>query len=314
MKDIKIVVPGGCNAKCAFCFAKAKIRTCSYWVDKLYQMLGSIAPEFSVINITGGEPSISSFLPSALNVIKIRKEKFEKIVMTTNASNLDPGMLEDVVDHLNISRHHFSDEINREIFGTDKIPSAEDLKGIIAHCNIIGIDVTISATITDKLRKMEDVFSMIDLCKTIGASALKIRKDYAIGLKPSKLERMFENIKPTHQSSCPVCRSKTQLISGLSVIWSAGVLEPSKVLPAEEISELIFQPNGRLTLDYAGEKTYDPTPKRIYAGGYDFTAKYPDTIPADCSPSVALPCGLTTRERNDRMSGGASYCGSSIHC
>ena len=254
-RDFKIIIPGGCNARCSFCFAGETKKTSPTWIGKLVTALSDATPDFKELNITGGEPTASPFLIGALGIIKKYKHKFPKVVMTTNGYKLAPEILAGVVDHLNISRHSSNDAINNTIFGTNTVPYTHMLQSLISRCNEVGIDVSLSATLTQGLNCHDDIINMVRYTKDVGASALKLRRDYNLGLGESDLERQFSYIKQISESTCPVCRVKTQLISGLRVSWHAGVMEPSDIIN-DDVYEIILQPDGRVTLDYAGNKPY----------------------------------------------------------
>lgn len=134
------------------------------------------------------------------------------------------------------------------------VPTQQQLTYLISRCNNVGIDVSLSSTITRGFDEYS-VYDMIQFAKDVGASALRIRKDYAQGLSPSSIEKFFAGIKPMHESQCPVCRVKTQLIGGMRVSWHTGVMEPSDTIK-DDVYEIILQPNGKLTLDYAGNKPF----------------------------------------------------------
>jgi pyruvate-formate lyase-activating enzyme len=284
-RDFKIIIPGGCNAKCSFCFAGEAKPTSPTWIGGLVTALSDATEDFKELNITGGEPTASPYLIGALGVIKKYKHKFPKVVMTTNGYKLTPEILDGAVDHLNISRHHYFDRVNNAIFGTDTVPNADKLSTLITRCNRIGIDVSLSMTLLNNTVST-DVENMIQLAKEVGASALKVRRDYNLGLGESTVERAFCDIRAVHTSACEVCRVKTQLIEGLRVSWHAGVMEPSDII-RDDIHEIILQPTGKLTLDYAGNKPFR-FPSSTHSGHSGF-AKALETLRN--SPTDVGGCG-----------------------
>ena len=250
--NFSIVVPGSCNAKCGFCFWEDK-EVCSEYMKKLEYTILNL-PNGLTLSLTGGEPTISGFLIPILELLNKYKKKFERIVLTTNGTNLI-NMTEyigGIVDHVNISRHHIDDDINYEVFGVQTIKTSH-VKLSSHILNLMGIDVTLNCVITDKLPcKRETVHDFIKYAKDVYASAICFRKDNGTNsLDETDLEGLFSNYDSKYEYSCPVCRTKVQFIDGMKVSWKAGTQEPSRDL--NDIYELIFQVDGRLTTDWEGK-------------------------------------------------------------
>jgi molybdenum cofactor biosynthesis enzyme MoaA len=321
-RDFKIIIPGGCNAKCSFCFAGETKTTSPTWIGGLVTALSDATEDFKELNITGGEPTASPYLIGALGVIKKYKHKFPKVVMTTNGYKLTPEILDGAVDHLNISRHSATDKVNRAIFGTDTVPYAHNLLNMIERCNNLGIDVSLSMTLLDQTTS-RNVMDMVQLARTVGASGLKVRRDYNLGLGESNVEKSFNDIRAIHESSCSVCRVKTQLIKGLKVSWHAGVMEPSDIIK-DDIHEIILQPTGKLTLDYAGNKPFS-FPSKTHSGNSRLAGMsqhirevrgcgggiYKEIIHHGCDVSTRAVSGCGAIGHGVSRCGGYSCCGSS---
>ncbi len=253
--NLSIIVPGSCNAKCAFCFWK-EVPVCDGYLNILDGVLGN-APsgEFS-LSLTGGEPTISSMYFDILQLVTKHKNRFTKVVLTTNGFNLNPMSIYNVVDHVNISRHHYDDTENDNIFrctGGTGVSCTVNLRQQCFLLNRHAIDVTLNCVL-GSLRDADDVIKFIEYAKDVGASAIAFRKP-AGTLDPSLNEQWFNNYEPLHEASCPVCRVKHQLIGGLNVYWKTSVIEPSDNI--DEIYELIFHPTGKLTCDWGGIKLVD---------------------------------------------------------
>lgn len=244
--NFSIVTPGGCNANCNFCFWK-KTTPCKGYFEKLSNILNNLPEQFNKISITGGEPTISPYLEKILFLID--KYRYPKVVLTTNGFNLLNvyEKFENIVDHVNISRHHYLDNINDNIFNSS-MPKEKDLKLMTEKLNNIGIDVTFSAVLNKDLKTEKDIKSYIDFAKKNGASKIFFRKPHG-DLSPSITESIYENIK-YREHVCPVCRDRNQLIEGMNITWKSSLVEPSIELDA--IYELIFNENGKLTKDWKG--------------------------------------------------------------
>jgi len=247
--NLSIVLPGGCNGKCNFCFWK-KSTGCSNYIQKLGNVLESLPSQFYQLSLTGGEPTMSPYLNEVLNLID--KDTFPHSVLTTNGYKISEfvSKLEGKIDHVNISRHHYSDKINDSIFGS-KMISESELKNVANELNKVGIDVTFSAVLNENLNTKEDIEKYIKFAKECGASQVFFRKPHGT-LDPSNVEKMYENYK-SNEYHCPVCRTKNQLIEGMKVSWKASLEEPSKVMEMGTIYELIINENAEVTKDWEGK-------------------------------------------------------------
>lgn len=245
--NLSLVVPGGCNAKCDFCFWK-KSKPCNNYLEKLNNILEGLPSQFYQLSITGGEPTLSPYLESIINIIN--RDIFTHTVLTTNGAKILDFVpkLEGKIDHINISRHHFDDNINDSIFKS-KMLTTEELKNVTNELNKIGIDVTFSAVLNEKLSTKEDTDKYIQFAKECGASQVFFRKPHG-NLEPTEVEKAYENYK-SNEYSCPVCRTKVQKIDGINVSWKASLEEPSKELGT--IYELIVNENAEVTKDWEGK-------------------------------------------------------------
>lgn len=136
--NLSIMVGDYCNANCKFCVAqlryenramqyrKPHIESDEEYFSRLEEMLEFLRPLNPSISITGGEPSKSRRLPQILRIIN--KYGYRKRTLTTNGSGLfdeveGKSMLQHIIDngfqHLNISKAHFDDDINKTIMQYD---------------------------------------------------------------------------------------------------------------------------------------------------------------------------------------------------
>ena len=65
--NVSIIVPGGCNANCSFCFWKHEASRKDY-IEWLKETLDNIPDEFRSLSLTGGEPTLG-LLNEVLSVI-----------------------------------------------------------------------------------------------------------------------------------------------------------------------------------------------------------------------------------------------------
>lgn len=250
-------MPGGCNAKCEFCFWHQK-ETSKDYLNKLQSTIDLLPSQFYQVSISGGEPTISPYFEEIMEMIDT--ERFTHRILTTNGTHLMKHMdiIKEKIQHINISRHHWDDEINDKVFlSKNTVPSSEHLAECIDELNSAGIDVTFSAVLTDEyITTKEDIIEFVQYAKMTGASHIYLRKKHE-NIEPHELEKEFGTAKIIDSHDCPVCRTRIQLIKGIDVHWKTSVLEPSETL-TDVLFETIFNSNGTLTSDWEGDIIIDP--------------------------------------------------------
>lgn len=246
--NFSIVVPGGCNGNCEFCFWKND-KACGNYTQQLRETLDSMPSQFYQLSLTGGEPTLSPYFEDILE--NINTDKWTHTVLTTNGTNLKKYIpqLEGKIQHVNISRHHYDEKVNESVFDSVSIPSNDKIRELVVELNKVGIDVTFSAVLTEHLSTKEDIKKYIKFAKSHGVKQVFFRKQHGT-LDPSDAEKAFEHL-PQHHHTCPVCRNTTQEINETTVVWKASVEEPSKELGM--IYEVIYNQNGTLTTDWEQE-------------------------------------------------------------
>jgi len=246
--NFSVVVPGGCNARCEFCFwgEKDNLST-NKFNARLKEIINMLPDDFHQVSITGGEPTLCS---GVQKILKTVRERFDKVVFTTNGVALAADMIKDTVDHVNISRHHINDAENDLIYGVRGMPTAEQIAWLCDEMNEVGIDFTLHCVLTEYFKTADDIKEYIKFARTMGDSGVSFRKPHGNRSTnaPSNLERKFSKYKATYESDCPVCHSKTQIIGGMSVNWRSSSLEPSQGM--DGIYELIMHQDGLLTSDW----------------------------------------------------------------
>jgi molybdenum cofactor biosynthesis enzyme MoaA len=255
--NFTIVMPGGCNAKCEFCFWHQQ-KTDKEYLKKLKHTIDTLPSQFYQVSISGGEPTISPYFEDIMNMIDT--DRFSHRILTTNGMHLMKHMdiIKEKIQHVNISRHHWDDEINEKIFiSKDTIPSSEHIEECVDELNSAGIDVTFSAVLTDEfITTKEDIIKFVQYAKRTGASHIYLRKKHE-NLIPHELEKEFGHAKIVDSHDCPVCRTRIQLIKGIDVHWKTSVLEPSETL-TDVLFETIFNSDGNMTADWEGQQIIDP--------------------------------------------------------
>jgi pyruvate-formate lyase-activating enzyme len=139
--NLYIDMTAKCNGKCKFCinnvnFDREDIPD-GQFIKKLQETLKSIRFVDPSIQIVGGEPTVH---PKRLKAIidLIRKYRMRNPVVGTNGSGiLNSSLLdyiEPVIDHMNISRHHFDDsQLNRLMGFSNPLNNSELYKVMQEH-------------------------------------------------------------------------------------------------------------------------------------------------------------------------------------
>jgi MoaA/NifB/PqqE/SkfB family radical SAM enzyme len=247
--NLSIILPGGCNGKCSFCFWK-KTDTHPLYVDRLEQYLTLLPNIFTQCSITGGEPTLSVFLEPVLELIK--KKGYPKVVLTTNGTNImnNIDLFDGVINHINLSRHSINDDENYKIFNCNDVPNSDQLIDICNSLNKINIDLNLNCVVSDNTLGAEYVYDFIDYAKTIGATSVTFRKNYdADDLELISIDELFSDFRTT-EKSCPVCKTRCKLICGMPIYFKYSLKEPSDHV--DFIYEAIYHPNGLLTEDWHG--------------------------------------------------------------
>jgi pyruvate-formate lyase-activating enzyme len=312
--NFSIVVPGGCNAKCAFCFWNENKKAMpSNYLTRLSKVLEQLPDNFKSISLTGGEPTANPIFKNILEVLKGYRNRFERIVLTTNGFMLTQCVddIDGVVDFVNISRHRVDDLENAEVFKTNTVPNRRSLVCIIKKLNQAGIQVTLSQVLEGNCTT-DSVDDYIHFAKRVGASGVFLRKTHG-DLDAHPVESGFSNWKAT-ENSCPVCLDKRQVINGMPVAWKRGLLEPSEV----GFHELIFQQNGMLSLDWAGNNKIEMSKVFKILGKQQKSYMIDKTVYRGCASGVSIvnipaPQIASARYGCGVVSGGCSGgCGSGL--
>ncbi len=250
-----ILLPGPCNASCDFCFwnhAEGKIIPPENYLDKIMDGLSALPNDFRVLSISGGEPTISPLFGRFLaRLAKHRRNhKLNRVVLTTNGTNLEPfiGAIGCVVDHINISRHGIATGSNQKIFKTKAIPNDMQLDSLIQQIHQeTDCDVTLNCVIQPETT-VKFCYQFVDYAKSLGADAVSFRKA-ASDVTPTFAEEFFRNLYGVEaETKCPVCRGMEQIVDGFVVRWKGTVNEPS--IESNGIYEVVFHPDGEPYADW----------------------------------------------------------------
>ena len=262
---IKLVIPGGCNAKCPFCYNKDKKMTCNKaqflenFIPSLDNLLNEIGDKNEVsVDITGGEPTLDyEFLIQVLTKLREYniKSRVLRTTMTTNGVNLDKVIpyLEGVIDYINISIHSHKYEERYEITGMKF--TEYDYFQLIQKLKAVGIDTSASAVIYKDIpnfNNWRDDF--IFWARTNGFKAIRFRcdvfwKDTEIFdnyLLSAKYDNRFDVITYENTTDSHWLRLRDKE-TGFRVFFLHGVLDTSILTKG---IEYVIDDDGKCYCDY----------------------------------------------------------------
>ena len=299
--NFSIVMQGGCNAECEFCFNKqqGKKKQCPKidYIINLWETLRVLPSQFYQISITGNEPMLSPMLDDVMAICAKLKTRYTNILLTTNGTNLieKAKTVIDGVHHINVSRHHYDYEENKKIFRGSWDVTDEDMETIIDLYGSHGIDVSLNCVINDNTTE-DFINKYIDYAKRIGAFAVRFRKENGT-LDMTPVENVFaDKYKIIWHGTCPVCRTDLRLIRGLKTYWKSSVLEPSDTIK-DKVFELVYATDGNVYLDWANKKRYkvgaEYDPVKNFINTLNGVANKPkfDTLYSICSCGGSNSCG-----------------------
>ncbi len=262
--NFSIVLPGGCNADCSFCFNKEQNNTkkadLGVYVSNLINTLNNLDDQFYQISLTGGEPLLSPYIDTVLSLLVAYKKKYSNILLTTNGTGLldKIDLVSLAVDHINISRHSSNENENNYIFGGSYSMSDTELLEIVDKYGERGIDISVNCVINDDTTK-EFINDYILWSRNMGLFGVRFRKENG-NLAPTPVESEYSSYKVIWEGSCPVCRTTKQMIKGVDVFWKSSMLEPSETI-SDSIFELVFKEDGNLYSDWNNKNIIDITPE-----------------------------------------------------
>lgn len=140
--NMQIMTTLRCNAQCGFCIEKSDARNDEIdnaaYLKKLSIGLENIASSGlkPSVTITGGEPTLNKDRLRGI-IMLLREYGIEKFGVNTNGVGLiDPELRaffrEQKMPYLNISRHHYDEEINRKLMGGCRIISNRQIAEIVS--------------------------------------------------------------------------------------------------------------------------------------------------------------------------------------
>lgn len=162
-----------CNADCKFCANGACTDFGEIDLSKLEFVIRYLKEENRLhsISLTGGEPMINPDLVNKiLNLIWAIDSRIDVQISTNGLNLLEIANFDNVnnLESIHISRHHYDEDMNKEIFGNGKIATTNDimmLQEILTNKKIININTLAIKGYIDNLKEIK---KMLDYVGDIG--------------------------------------------------------------------------------------------------------------------------------------------------
>ena len=165
-----------CPANCRFCVAKNTKQQKKIDIDKFKSVMKLLKAEDRIrgIKITGGEPFYDiDLLNEVISAIYDIFGYETEVAISTNGTGLENlKKIKDLehIETIHLSRHHYDDNVNRELFGNIKnIPDKKSLKNIIDSVAYKDIFVLNCILLKDYINSPEEAHKFMDFAIDIGA-------------------------------------------------------------------------------------------------------------------------------------------------
>lgn len=218
--NIYVKMSNMCNAKCNFCELDEQSLT-GFDYYKFYCIVNELVRKkvkIKKVSFTGGEPTLDmELLDRCIDLVKdVDKNIF--VVVNTNGLNISK-MKNENIDSIALSRHHYEDIKNNEIFNNKNIPTSSELKRLPINikdkihlsCNII----------KEHIGSETDVISYLEWCNNIGIKDVgfvnlmplnKYCKDNFVDFNKFNIEEITNRfIKVREYKKTDVCRCANYL-------------------------------------------------------------------------------------------------------
>ena len=168
--NLYIRINNRCNANCRFCEYHGDKTEFSF--ERLELALNELSERGIIykIQITGGETTLDrERLSTVVSLIRKYFDRNEYFV-GINSNGYDLQAVLDVresIQNIAISRHHYDDSVNSEIFGTLKVPTTQELKDFIAEMTPDMVHLSCNL-MKDYIGSMDEIKKYLNYCIEIG--------------------------------------------------------------------------------------------------------------------------------------------------
>jgi hypothetical protein len=261
-----VILPGACNAKCAFCYDTSKLENIGDYKAKLRATIATVPNDARKMAITGMEPTMSPYIFDALELVGDckRAKRFDFVFLNSNGFRLGEcanQINQSGVDAVNISRHAVGDGENAEIFKSASVPNAGKLERIISGLWApVNINTVIPHTATEGEFEKRTV-GMIDFAKGVGARSLTLRFQADNLLRKDELPAFLKKHETLQFGSNPGCRFYLKNINDFNVVAKYVTVEPTDY--SNWNYGFIIQRDLRITRDWAGNRPHPMSIEKV---------------------------------------------------
>lgn len=201
-----------CNANCSFCIAERGPRSEISDFAKLERTIGELVTQqvISKVVLTGGEPTLHPRFRDFLSLL----DGFDLMWYSLNTNGV---LLKNFIDaintsklkHINISLHHFTDEVNKKIMG--KHLTFDEVKSIRQKI-LDEKEIRLACTITEDCYTEADIMAYIEKAKSIGVKNVIFRNEYrGFDNKLNAFKKIWGNL-----FSADICNCGYKFIKGVN--------------------------------------------------------------------------------------------------
>ena len=255
--NLYVQITNLCNAKCKFC-SNYGANEIKFYKNLFFEIFDEIyAKKFiNKVTFTGGEPTLNNDVIECIKYVR-NKDKKILIFIDTNASNLNVVKeISPYVTSIALSRHHFDDNKNNEIFNL-KTASSKDLENLPIYTkNKINLRCNLIKGYIDSIDKCKEY---LDWCNKININSVGFVKlmPYTEYAKENYINLDISNIpgmKVTKHSCRPgICYCNNYLYQGK---YGCIILYDKETINKESNQNTLVLSNNKLLLGFKGEVLY----------------------------------------------------------
>ena len=166
--NIYVTLTNKCNADCQFCCNKQNCNSSiQFDEDKFLLGIKKIRESIEIrkLSFTGGEPTLE--FAALAKYLKYVKDLDENIftVINTNGTNLsEMKHLHQYLNSIALSRHHYDDTINQQIFGISTVASSNEIFAF-PHKEILHLSCNL---MRDYIRNQDEVVKYLEYVDSLG--------------------------------------------------------------------------------------------------------------------------------------------------
>ena len=259
-----------CNAKCKFCINESSCNFGNIDFSKLEYVIKYLYNKnlLHSIGITGGEPMLNPEKLNKLINLIYKIDKNIEVQVNTNGINLLEFLNFDNVNNLesiHISRHHYLDSKNYEIFGTKGIAKTCEiayLQSMLEDKKIININTMVMKNYIDNLQNIKNMLNYVGdlgVYKNGFVSLMKCNSyasDHFINFN-----NIFNNLDKDFYLGHHFYKSiYCECIDGMYITNNSKLVEfyarMIKDTKTPYINNLVYEPDNTLTANFNGKVLY----------------------------------------------------------